>query len=158
MTSGEATSLPPPEFTDQVRNALERLYDFPYLQSQSLQLGLFGDTRPGETGGQRLRRQLIEAIETLNPGRSVPFLSPLARQYNLLRMHYVDGVTVQKVAYQLGISVRQANRNLRQAEESVAAVLWARQHDLPMASRPPEAARTAGGCSVRTSKHSPSRP
>jgi CheY-like chemotaxis protein len=118
----------PATFTDQIKQALEHLYDFPYLQRHPLaqEIGLAPD-RPGETAGQRLRRELITAIETLNPGPGVPFRAPHARLYNLLHLHYVEEMTIQEAAHELGISLRQAYRDLRRGEESVAAVLWARR-------------------------------
>ncbi len=125
----------PATFTDQIKQALERLYDFPSLQRHPLaqEIGVVPD-RPGETAGQRLRRELIAAIETLNPGPEAPFRAPHARLYNLLHLHYVEGFTIQEAAHELGISLRQAYRDLRRGEESVAAVLWARRSPTP----PPE--------------------
>lgn len=128
MPSDTSVNAPPAAFIEQVHNLLERLHDFPYLQSHPLAPPVQHEgIRSDELAGQRLRRQVIEAIETLNPGREHPFLSPDTRLYNLLHMHYVDGMTVQNVAHELGISMRQAHRDLRRGEESVAMVLWARQ-------------------------------
>ncbi|MCS7061936.1 MAG: hypothetical protein RMN25_12345, partial [Anaerolineae bacterium] len=121
----DSSGIPPAEFVDQVRAALERLHDFPFLQSHPLATWWRGEARPGELAGQRLRRALIDAIESLNPGREFAFLSPQARLYNLLHMRYVDGMTVQKTAAELGISMRQAHRDLRRGEQSVAMVMWA---------------------------------
>ena len=125
--SSETERLPA-AFVEQVKQALEHLYDFPYLQNHPLAAegGPTAD-RPGETAGQRLRRELIAAIETLNPGPGVPFRAPHARLYNLLHLHYVEGMTIQEAAHELGISLRQAYRDLRRGEESVAVVLWARR-------------------------------
>ncbi len=122
------TGTLPPAFVEQVKQALERLYDFPFLQLHSLasELGPAAD-HPTESPGQRLRRELIAAIETLNPGPTVPFRAPHARLYNLLHLHYVEGMTIQEAAHELGISLRQAYRDLRRGEESVAAVLWSRR-------------------------------
>jgi CheY-like chemotaxis protein len=78
-----------------------------------------------------LRRDLIAAIEALNPGTDVSSDTPRARIYNLLVLHYVEGRTVQEAAYEIGLSQRQAHRNLRQGEESVAAVLWTRRPTPP---------------------------
>jgi CheY-like chemotaxis protein len=131
---GEAV---PAEFVEQVKQALERLYDFPYLQQQALVyiIGRPDRAQPGEAPGQRLRTGLIKAIEALGPGPGTPFRAPQARLYNLLQLHYVEGRTIQETANELGISARQAYRDLRRGEESVAAILWAgRQADLP----PPE--------------------
>jgi len=121
------SAVPPANVIEQVRQALAHLYDFPRLQSHPLAQQLaHAAERASETAGQLLRRELINAIETLNPGPSVPFRAPHARLYNLLHLHYVEGITIQETARELGVSLRQAYRDLRRAEESVAAVLWAR--------------------------------
>lgn len=122
----------PRTFTDQIKQALEHLYDFPFLQRHPLAQELKATAdHSAESPGQRLRRELIAAIETLNPGPGVPFRAPHARLYNLLHLHYVEGLTIQEAAHELGISLRQAYRDLRRGEESVAAVLWARRSPLP---------------------------
>jgi CheY-like chemotaxis protein len=115
----------PEVFVEQVKKALENLYDFAYLQKHPL--GQYLDTQdssPHIAKCQHLRRHLIEAIETLNPGHGTPFRSPNSRLYNVVNLHYVEGLTIQETAYELGISERQAYRYLRRAEEGVAAVLW----------------------------------
>jgi CheY-like chemotaxis protein len=75
--------------------------------------------------GDALRRELIAAIEALNPGTEVSFRSPTARLYNLPHLHYVEGMTVQEAARELGLSLRQAYRDLRKSEEGLASRLWA---------------------------------
>lgn len=114
--------LPPSEFVAHIKDALEHLYDFPYLQSHPL-----ARAAPAEIAGQRLRRELLAAIETLNPGPAVPFRAPPARLYRTLVCRYVEGMTLQAIARDLGVSYRQAMRDLRRGEESVAAVLWAQR-------------------------------
>jgi CheY-like chemotaxis protein len=47
-----------------------------------------------------------------------------ARLYNLLHLHYVGGLTLQETANDLGISLRQAYRDLRRGQQSVAEMLW----------------------------------
>ncbi len=112
--------------------ALEALYDFPRLQAHPLAQGAVLTQRPsGETPGQWLRRELIAAIEALNPGPGIPFRTPQARVYNLMLLHHVEGMTVQEAAHELGISRRQAHRDLRRGQESAAAMLWARRPATP---------------------------
>jgi len=130
---GDGPELPgmangiPAEFLEQVKQALEKLYDFPALQRCPLAKRLQSELRQSrEAAGQQLRRQLIEAIEQLSPGSGVSFRLPHARVYSLLHLHYVEGMTIQEVAYELGISERQAYRDLRRAQESAATLLWAR--------------------------------
>ena len=132
-------AAPPASFIEQVKQALERLYDFPYLQRLPLaQAGASSSDHAGQTPGQRLQHELIAAIEALNPGRDVAFRSPHARLYNLLLLHCVEGKTVQEAAHELGVSRRQAHRDLGHGEESVAAVLWARRSQ-PAAPEQPRA-------------------
>jgi CheY-like chemotaxis protein len=120
---------------EQVKDVLEHLYDFAYLQRHPLAQAREGEAEQAGGGtAQHLRRELITAIDTLSPGPDVPFRAPHARPYNLLQLHYVEGLTVQEAANELGISVRQAYRDLRRGEESVAAILWGHQQK----SSPPE--------------------
>lgn len=123
---------PSAEFTDDVKVALEHLYDFAFLQKLELARQLSQaqpdepSKRPSQTLGHLLRRELIEAIEALSPEPGAAAHTPDMRQYHLLQLHYVEGLTVQEVGQRLGLSTRQTHRSLRKAEESVATILWAR--------------------------------
>jgi CheY-like chemotaxis protein len=119
--------VPPDESTRLVKDALEHLYDLNHLQHHSLAIPQTSTATPAEPPGQRLRRELASAIEALNPGPNVHFRAPAARHYNLLRLRYLEGRTVRDTARELNLSLRQAHRDLRQAEESVAAVLAGRR-------------------------------
>jgi CheY-like chemotaxis protein len=130
---------PPEGFIKQVKDALKHLYDLPHLQRHPLaQVSDPSMERPTESPGQQLRRGIIAAIESLSPGPGVPFHAPRARLYNVLHLHYVEGMTIREVAHELGISVRQLYRDLRRGEESVATVLWS--HHPTRAFQEPEAA------------------
>ncbi|MBN1430641.1 MAG: response regulator [Anaerolineae bacterium] len=114
----------PDRFIEQVKQILEHLYDFPYLQRHPLAQGT--NLGINESPAQRLRRETLTAIETLSPGPGVTFRAPHARLHSLLHFRYVEGLTVQEAAHELGISLRQAYRDLRHGEESIAAILWDR--------------------------------
>lgn len=116
-------SSPSLEFVQQVKTALGALYDLPALQRHPLTTWL-PSVGPAEGVGQRLRRALIEAIEALNPGAGVPFRAPNARPFQLLHLHYVEGLAIQETGKELGLSERQTYRDLRQAELSLAILLW----------------------------------
>src|SRR5690606_13742988 len=60
--------------------------------------------------------------------------------YHLLHLRYIEVHTVQEVARELGLSERQAYRDLRRAEESVAALLWARHAQAGADTAPPDTA------------------
>jgi CheY-like chemotaxis protein len=116
----------PAEFVEQVKQVLEHLYDFPFLQRHSLAKDNDpNNNAPAQPRAQRLRREILAAVEALSPGPGVGFRAPHARLYNLLHLRYVEGLTVQETANELGISTRQVYRDLRRGEESVAAMLWA---------------------------------
>ena len=118
---------PPETFVEQVKEILEHLYDFAYLQRHPLW------ESPDDINGlqaQQVRDEVLTAIEGLSPGPDVPFRSPNARLYNLLHLRYVEALSVQQTAHELGISERQAHRDLRRAEESVATVLWVTHNKL----------------------------
>jgi CheY-like chemotaxis protein len=127
----------PESFIEQVKQALEKLYDFQALQENKLSQQFESDTRT--SGAHQLRAQLIEAIESLNPGQNVSAHSGTVRIYNLIYMHYVGRLTIQQAAWEVGISLRQAYRDLRRGQELVSAVLW---HSLNAESTVPQQANS----------------
>src|SRR5829696_4693456 len=91
----------PESFIEQVKEALEKLYDFQALQENKLTEQFDSQkSDPGTTGTHQLRSQLIDAIESLNPGQNVAAHSGTVRIYNLIYMHYVGRLTIQQVAYE----------------------------------------------------------
>lgn len=119
----------PESFIEQVKEALEKLYDFQALQ-ENLLTQQFNSQKSDSstTGTHQLRKQLIDAIESLNPGKDVAAHSGTVRIYNLIYMHYVGRLTIQQVAWEIGVSLRQAYRDLRRGQELVSAVLWHKLH------------------------------
>ena len=114
-----------PAFVQQVRDLLEHLYDFPYLQKQVLVLPLPQTGQPPlEIPGQKARKLLLEALEKIGEEKNLPFRSSQARIYNLLRLHYIEGMAVHEVAQELGLSQRQAYRDLRSGDEHIASIVW----------------------------------
>ncbi|MBE2222949.1 MAG: response regulator [Anaerolineae bacterium] len=138
-------TTPPTEFTEQVKQALEHLYDFSALQKLPLAQQLApANSRANETPGHHLRRELITAIESISPDARSSVQSPDARLYNLLQLRYIEGITVQEAANRMGLSARQAHRSLRKGEESVTAVLWLRASELQMERPNPPASAESG--------------
>ena len=124
-------TMPSTEFTEQVKQALEHLYDFATLQKLPLAQDLApAQSRANETLGHHLRRELITAIESISPDVRSSEQSHDARLYSLLQLRYIEGITVQEAANRMGLSARQAHRSLRKGEESVTAVLWLRVQEL----------------------------
>lgn len=115
----------PESFIEHVKEALEKLYDFQALRENALTRRFDAHkSDPATTGVHQLRSELINAIESLNPGQNVAAHSGTVRIYNLIYMHYVGRLTIQQVAWEIGVSLRQAYRDLRRGQELVSAVLW----------------------------------
>lgn len=138
--SPPTVQIPPEDFIDLVKQVLEHLYDFSYLQQHPL-AGEIGQDSNTESAppAQALRREVLRAIDTLNPGGAISFHSPVARLYNLLNLRYVESMTIPEAAQEMALSVRQAHRDLRRGEENVASILWARRraHEAPPGDPPP---------------------
>jgi CheY-like chemotaxis protein len=123
----------PDSFIEQVKAALEKLYDFQVLQENELS-SLFAaqQTDSHLSGTHKLRSQLIEAIESLNHSENVASHSGTARIYNLIYMHYIGKMTVQQIAWEVGVSLRQAYRDLRRGQELVSTELWHKLNTKPV--------------------------
>ena len=134
MVTDQEKEGTPEAFVEQIKDALEHLYDLPYLQQLPL-------TTPdsAEPAGLRLRRELAAAIDRLGAGGDPPHSAP-ARFAQLLRLHYLEGLTVQDTALELDLSIRQAFRDLRRAEQNLAALLWPQ-----LAARPTARVLTPAG-------------
>jgi CheY-like chemotaxis protein len=113
------------DFIQQVRDLLEHLYDFPFLQKQVLVLPLSETARPPlEIPGQKARKFILDALEKIGVEKDLSFRSSQARIYNLLRLHYIEGMAIQQVAQELDLSQRQAYRDLRSGDERIASIVW----------------------------------
>jgi CheY-like chemotaxis protein len=120
MTDSPIQELPD-EFIDDVKTALENLYDFPSLQRHSLIRRL---PASNESPVPHLRRLLTEAIESLKPQTNASIRSSAGRIYSLLHLHYVGGMALPDTAQELGLSLRQIYRDLRRGQENVSTILW----------------------------------
>ncbi|NLE45591.1 MAG: response regulator [Chloroflexi bacterium] len=126
-SSNQPVPGPSEEFIQQVKSGLEHLYDYAFLQGHPLaHRGSSDPEDPDRTAGKRLRRELIDAIEAVRPPDDAPAGVYDDRLFRLLDLRYIEGMKVQEVASALGISERQAYRDLRRGEECVAATMWPR--------------------------------
>jgi len=124
------------KFLEQVRELLVRLYDYPYLQRCTLGEILCPANLDPRERMRHLRTLTLKLIEGMNPGNQAPQPSS-RRSYEVLKLHYVDGLTMQEVARELAVSERQAYRSLRRAEKELAELLWEhRVSSKPLPSSP----------------------
>ncbi len=119
-----------PAFIQQIRDLLEHLYDFPYQQRQTLVISTAETGYPSiEVAGPKVRKLLLDALEKIGEEKSLAFRSSQARFYNLLRLHYIEGMAVSDAARELGLSPRQTYRDLRSADEIIASIVWSQLID-----------------------------
>jgi CheY-like chemotaxis protein len=112
------------ELIRQIRDALTHLYDYAYLQRHPLADRLAPpQVATTQTRAQELRRILLDAVEALNPGDSVPIRAAERRGYAILFGLYIEGRGRHDVAASLGISGRQLRRDRSEAFEALASIL-----------------------------------
>jgi CheY-like chemotaxis protein len=114
-------------FARHLRTALNSLYDPSVLRNSPLG-ELLGAGQRGEVAST-LRRTLIDAIESLRPNVDTPLASRTWRVYQILRRRYTEQLTQREVAADLGLSIRQLQREEKLAREVLADHLW-NAHDL----------------------------
>jgi len=107
-----------PEFVEQLRDALNHLYD-PDRLCRSPLAERFGVARRPDASSA-LQQILIEAIGSLQPPASTPTQSRAWRIHELLFYRYVQQHTVDMVADQLGVTIRHLRREQRAALEALA--------------------------------------
>jgi CheY-like chemotaxis protein len=114
-----------PNFRKQVKEVLEHLYDTAYLETHPLlnQLAL-SDAASSVTRAQKLRSQIKDLIESLRPQPGLPAGSPEWRSYLALRYRFVQGMQTAQVENELGISIRQLQREFHKGIDAIAALLW----------------------------------
>jgi CheY-like chemotaxis protein len=115
------------EFLKYLRRDLGHLYDAAHLRKSPLAVLLGVADR--FDASLALRGILTKAIESLKPRDDEPSQSRAWRIYDSLFCCYVQRLSQQVVADQLGISTRQLRREQRAALEVLADRLWA-QFDL----------------------------
>jgi CheY-like chemotaxis protein len=121
------TNAPSPsfeEFTEIVHDALNHLYDSPYLQSHPLH-ALFDPTpSPAMPASQSLRRLLLDAIRAMRPKPGTPAQSVDWRAYRILELRYLEGMTPTDVMAEIALSRSQFFREQARIVEAVTSHLW----------------------------------
>ncbi|MCL4545472.1 MAG: response regulator [Chloroflexi bacterium] len=139
---------PPDEFVDLVRDALLHLYDLAHLQTHPLTTLIQRARKLPEPAGALLRRELLEAIESLRPAAGVPASSRSWRLHQVIELRYVAEEDVSEILRELVISKSQYHREHQHALRGIAALLWERwelrQHESAASGAPrPRAGATA---------------
>jgi len=112
------------EFLRQVKDTLNHLYDYPYLENHPLALQYWPEIeRRGPNRAQRLSRLLLESIEALHPPAAPSKDTSRARSYFLLVYRYVEEWPLPDIMRELGYSRRQFFREQRKALAMLVALL-----------------------------------
>ncbi len=111
-------------FLGYLRTALTHLYDPGVLRSSPL-AALFGLEGRGDRA-TALQRLLTDAIEACRPLGATQAGAGAWRAYQVLRRRYIEQLPQSAVAADLGLSVRQLQREEKLARELLADQLWAR--------------------------------
>jgi CheY-like chemotaxis protein len=113
------------EFRKLVKDALEHLYDTAYLATHPLLRQLTGIASANRlTRVQKLRSTLKETIESIRPQAALPARATEYRSYLALHYRFVQGMSMGQVENELGISLRQLQRELYKGLDAVTALLW----------------------------------
>lgn len=110
------------ELIEQLREALNHLYDPERLRKSAL-AARFGVAHRFDTA-TALQRILIDAIAALKPPAGEPPQSPAWQVYEPLFYRYVEQLSAEEVADQLGVGTRHLRRWQTSAIEALADLLW----------------------------------
>ncbi len=111
------------EFEKWVHDALNHLYDTPYLRKHPL-TGLLTEVEPTASGSQILRRTLLEAIRAMRPGPGVPAQSPDWRAYRILELRYIEVLSAKEVMQEVALSRSQYFQEQGRVLEALIDRLW----------------------------------
>ena len=111
-------------FLELTKDALERFYDLSYLEKHPFARKVKQkDEGHDAARGQLLQKDLSRAISMLDSSEIRSLNSSPLRRHHVLRLRYVERLTIQSISYELDTSERQVYRDLRQGEEDVATIL-----------------------------------
>jgi CheY-like chemotaxis protein len=110
------------QFLEYLREALNHLYAPERLRKSPL-ANLFGVADRFDTASA-LQRVLIDAIASLKPPTGEPSQSPAWQIYEPLFYRYVEQLSAEEVADQLGVGTRHLRRWQNTAQEALADWLW----------------------------------
>jgi non-specific serine/threonine protein kinase len=135
-------SEPPPDFAQQVRDALRHLHDRTRLQTHPLGRYASGDAGKRSGGrGKALQDSLTAGIEAMRPANDATGGTAASRGYQLLVQRYVEGEEAAEVQAKLAIGKTEYYAEHQRALEAVTSWLWeqwrpATSEPIPAATNP----------------------
>ena len=126
MSDWEPTEPNSTWLEDSLKVALTSLYD-PSVMRTSLLIKVFGLGNKIDPVSA-LRDLLTHAIESFRPDQNTPRSSRAWRAYYILRRRYLEQISQYVVATDIGLSVRQLQREEKTARQILADHLWTRHN------------------------------
>lgn len=111
-------------FTQWVHSALRQLYDFSALEKNPLAERLGGARGPGVSRAQNLRLALLTAIRAMRPPPDTPAEAHDWRDYRILQMRYVDGLSPDEAMGRLALQKSRYYHDQARAIEALVQRLW----------------------------------
>src|SRR5579864_3010276 len=112
------------DFGRSIHDALVYLNDPAHLQTHPLARFAMRQASGGiATVGKTLQQDLLEAIESLHPGIDAATAAQTRRCYQILRLHFVDGIDNLGVQRKLAISKSTYFRDYRCGMDAVTSIL-----------------------------------
>lgn len=112
------------EFSEWVRDALNRLYDSPYLGEHPLGGLLSKEEAESPERAQHLRRVLLGAIRDLRPSPGAPADSPDWRGYRILELRHIEGLGPVEAMRELSLGRSQFFREQKHILDALSDRLW----------------------------------
>jgi CheY-like chemotaxis protein len=109
------------EFENQLQNTLNHFYNPLYHPEESFYevLGL----KPSQ-GMEAIRPIVRNQIEGMKPEAAIPYDTPSRRFYEILTHRYLDSVSQEEAAFQLGMTSRNLRRIQQRAVFALAQRIW----------------------------------
>jgi CheY-like chemotaxis protein len=112
------------DFSRWVSDAIGQLYDSVALQSHPLGKALYPTEAHPIRRCQALRKALLDAIHSLEPGPGVPGSAPDRRLYRLVELRFIEGLDPVEAMNRLGLAKSQFYRDQSRALEILVETLW----------------------------------
>ena len=120
------------KFEQYLNDALNHLFD-PTYKPPELLWTVTGSNPQQTHRVKAVQAAIIQAIENLKPAADIPPTARIKRLYEVLAYRYLQGLTQDKAAEQLGITPRHLRREQQQATHVLAQQLWEQSHlELPI--------------------------
>jgi len=124
MSNSASSSPTYDEFAAWVHDALNRLYDSPYLEAHPLADALVGAAESTRRRSQNVRQMVIETIRAMRPAPGAPARSPDWRAYRILELRYLDGLSPTEVMAELALGRSRYFQEQARVLEAFTQRLW----------------------------------